>query len=313
MNPETSKKIKELLEEIEELKDTNEERQSNFDSYKEETKEIIEELKDEIKTHDHDGSNTSKVTGAPKIKTTEPVFVGNSGFMNLTNLNTDGAGQKRYVYTMWAGNNENVFSSSNAQIDKNSFLYFDNFQGANTNLSATAYPTFLNQGNQLSITAAQTVITDDTFGWTTSELVNTYVFIQTSGGSVMRKITANTSTTFTMASSTGLTGSYIYAIYKPVLLGSSTFPWRRLYVLDGDANGIRFGRGATGTGENSLLYADESTGDLSYKNFAGSDKNIAATTATPLSGTKTYYVADSSGGATTRKLTFNDGILTSET
>lgn len=33
----------------------------------------------------------------------------------------------------------------------------------------------------------------------------------------------------------------------------------------------------------------------------------------PLAGTKIYYVADSSGGATTRKLTFTDGILTSET
>ena len=34
---------------------------------------------------------------------------------------------------------------------------------------------------------------------------------------------------------------------------------------------------------------------------------------TPLSGTKVYYVADTSGGATTRKLTFVNGILTSET
>jgi hypothetical protein len=34
---------------------------------------------------------------------------------------------------------------------------------------------------------------------------------------------------------------------------------------------------------------------------------------TPLSGTKIYYVADSSGGAVTRKLTFTDGILTAET
>ena len=32
-----------------------------------------------------------------------------------------------------------------------------------------------------------------------------------------------------------------------------------------------------------------------------------------LAGTKIYYVADSSGGAVTRKLTFTDGILTSET
>jgi hypothetical protein len=32
-----------------------------------------------------------------------------------------------------------------------------------------------------------------------------------------------------------------------------------------------------------------------------------------LAGTKVYYVADSSGGAVTRKLTFIDGILISET
>jgi hypothetical protein len=31
-----------------------------------------------------------------------------------------------------------------------------------------------------------------------------------------------------------------------------------------------------------------------------------------LAGVKTYYVSDTSGGATTRKLTFTDGILTAE-
>jgi hypothetical protein len=31
-----------------------------------------------------------------------------------------------------------------------------------------------------------------------------------------------------------------------------------------------------------------------------------------LTGTKTYYVSDTSGGDTTRKLTFIDGILTAE-
>lgn len=32
-----------------------------------------------------------------------------------------------------------------------------------------------------------------------------------------------------------------------------------------------------------------------------------------LAGTKTYYVSDSSGGPTTRKLTFSNGVLVSET
>lgn len=34
---------------------------------------------------------------------------------------------------------------------------------------------------------------------------------------------------------------------------------------------------------------------------------------TPLAGRKIYYVANTSGGATTRKLTFQDGLLISET
>ena len=37
------------------------------------------------------------------------------------------------------------------------------------------------------------------------------------------------------------------------------------------------------------------------------------TSIVPLTGTKVYYVSDSSGGAVTRKLTFTNGILTLET
>lgn len=40
---------------------------------------------------------------------------------------------------------------------------------------------------------------------------------------------------------------------------------------------------------------------------------LAAYVNTGLAGTKVYYVSDSSGGAVTRKLTFVDGLLTSET
>ena len=43
----------------------------------------------------------------------------------------------------------------------------------------------------------------------------------------------------------------------------------------------------------------------------GSAGTFSATA--PLSGVKVYFVADSSGGAVTRKLTFNGGVLTLET
>jgi len=55
-----------------------------------------------------------------------------------------------------------------------------------------------------------------------------------------------------------------------------------------------------GTGANSL------TGIIKG-NGAG-----AFTAVTPLSGTKQYYVSDSSGGSVNRRLTFTDGVLTSE-
>lgn len=41
--------------------------------------------------------------------------------------------------------------------------------------------------------------------------------------------------------------------------------------------------------------------------------NGVFTTITPLSGTKVYYVSDSSGGLVNRKLTFTNGVLTSQT
>jgi hypothetical protein len=44
-----------------------------------------------------------------------------------------------------------------------------------------------------------------------------------------------------------------------------------------------------------------------------SDGGLILASQSPLAGTKNYYVADSSGGAVTRKLTFINGILTAET
>lgn len=53
--------------------------------------------------------------------------------------------------------------------------------------------------------------------------------------------------------------------------------------------------------------ADEQFFEL-YKRMA-----VVESGPVPLAGTKVYYVADSSGGAVTRKLTFQDGVLISET
>jgi hypothetical protein len=55
-----------------------------------------------------------------------------------------------------------------------------------------------------------------------------------------------------------------------------------------------------GTGVNTLTGIVKASGASAF------------TAITPLSGTKVYWVSDTSGGAVTRKLTFTDGVLTAE-
>lgn len=55
------------------------------------------------------------------------------------------------------------------------------------------------------------------------------------------------------------------------------------------------------------------TGAATLTGILKGNGTSSVTAITPLAGTKVYYVSDSSGGATNRKLTFTDGILTSET
>ncbi len=84
------------------------------------------------------------------------------------------------------------------------------------------------------------------------------------------------------------------------------------------SKGLVFGRGtALGTMSTTTAAIYATTAGGVTKMFAINGNNttgeIAICSTTPLAGTKVYYVADTTGGAVTRKLTFTDGILTSET
>lgn len=85
-----------------------------------------------------------------------------------------------------------------------------------------------------------------------------------------------------------------------LLQASATIP----YEVD-QAFRDRLGLGAGGIG--SLLALNSLIGILKGDGAGGFSAIV------PLSGTKVYYVSDSSGGAVTRKLTFTNGILTAET
>jgi hypothetical protein len=65
---------------------------------------------------------------------------------------------------------------------------------------------------------------------------------------------------------------------------------------------------------NSIFPATDNTYALGDGTHRWSDvQTVKINGQIPLSGTKVYYVSDTSGGSTTRKLTFINGILTSET
>jgi len=67
-----------------------------------------------------------------------------------------------------------------------------------------------------------------------------------------------------------------------------------------------------GTPGSTITVAQGGTGATTLTGILKGNGTSAVTAVTPLAGTKVYYVADSSGGAVTRKLTFSNGVLTSE-
>lgn len=88
-----------------------------------------------------------------------------------------------------------------------------------------------------------------------------------------------------------------------------------IYIVPGNKNGGGTdGKLLIGNHPTSPIYAILDRSLLATSNKTFTFPNVSGTFAlTGLTGTKVYYVADSSGGAVTRKLTFTDGILTAET
>ena len=80
-----------------------------------------------------------------------------------------------------------------------------------------------------------------------------------------------------------------------------------------EAVGVQIAGNITISGGDIIAVASGGTGVGTLTGIVKGNGTSPFSAITPLSGTKIYYVADSSGGAVTRKLTFTDGILTSET
>lgn|SRR3990167_4277638 len=92
--------------------------------------------------------------------------------------------------------------------------------------------------------------------------------------------------------------------------------WKRNFEL-GHSIPLNIDQALVGRGfrkfTGGLTVSDGGTGATTLTGILRGNGTSAITAVTPLSGVQSYYVADSSGGVVTRKLTFTDGVLTSQT
>lgn len=123
------------------------------------------------------------------------------------------------------------------------------------------------KGASASFASGDTVLSQADWTWQTNELAGTRVLIYYSATSFGGfEIASNTEKTLTITGGTfasSVTGAQ-YQVFMPVYLGGATYPWRRAYIEEGTAGGLRIGLGATGGGQNGLLYMD-SLGDLYFR------------------------------------------------
>lgn len=79
------------------------------------------------------------------------------------------------------------------------------------------------------------------------------------------------------------------------------------------AVGVEISGDITISGGEIVAVSSGGTGANTLTGILKGNGTSAFTAIVPLSGTNVYYVSDSSGGAVTRKLTFTNGVLTSQT
>lgn len=274
-----------------------------------------------IPVHTHNGTD-SPLVSAVNLRAGTPVLLGLGGIVSLSNNVASGSTGEQIQTSIAAGKDIN---GTVGNTSKNLILnLLHQPQNASNQSFITAYrpPLYSNiPGTTISTTSGGNTVTTVGYGFTTNALAGALINIYDSSANLIetQTIASNTATVITITGTwVASTSGGTLLILVPVFFGSAEAPWQRLYTQEGTGAGVRFGVGPTngvsGTppSQNGLLYMD-ATGDLYWRNKAGTATKVYLSASTPLAGTKVYYVSDSSGGAVNRKLTFTNGILTSET
>jgi hypothetical protein len=288
-------------------------------------KKLVVELQTKVKNleanfskHQHDGIDGTN-TLRKNIKLDQDQYLqvglGGHGTAEVTGLGTTGE-QIQYAISVGKDDGRTGFVNK-ADVMQMNFLHQPRNTSKQSFLTMFRTPVVSPlQGTSISTTLGDNTVTIAGYNFTTNELSSALIDIYNSSGSLVetQTIASNTSTVVTISGTWGAsTSGGTFFIYMPVFMGSADYIYQRFYTQEGTTGGIRFGVGATAgaLNQNGLLYMD-SAGDLYWRNKAGTATKIFQSASTPLAGTKVYYVSDTSGGLVTRKLTFTNGILTSE-
>lgn len=224
----------------------------------------LNELSEILRKHEHSGSD-----GSSQIFTNPIILNDNVRFQTgLTSIDSKtsklGGGNEYSVTSITTGEDSN----SNGIVDKLKSTTQLTIQHSHIDDTSFVY-IFRNPyyDGKCNITSGLSEIIQNKFIFELDELKDSFITIKiTSSTFNTYKILSNTNNTITVSGTLPTTISDTnFAIFKPVYLGSGTFPFRRIYTLGDTDGGIRFGNGTTGNGQNGLLFLNESTGRLQFR------------------------------------------------
>lgn len=229
----------------------------------------IEQLRSAYKHHKHEGdANDGSKRLEREIDLLPGQTVGAAGVGGISGEANPGGTNATRTILITGKDTTEADGLNNSQI----YLEHQYFTDGTTNQSfyyAFRGPNFIGS-NSGQFTSGGTVMIQTQLKWTPDQLVGATVDVENDDGTHSGYlITANDERSLTINgtfTSTMTTADFF--IFVPIYLGDATRPWRRAYVTDGTAGGVRFGLGSTNAGQNGLLYMD-AAGDLYWRDKAG--------------------------------------------
>lgn len=260
---------------MEELKRQLENLKSDLNKVNEELKTYRTKMEDEVKSlrrvienHTHGGNDGSRYiyNDGIVLKPGQQFQTGNMAVAELTT-------SEHMLGALIVGSDtEAGDGSQNAQL---TIEHIPSTNGSTNNTFMYGLRSPIVTGTDGQISSGGTTLTTEEFKFDTNALAGAFISVENPDDEADIEgfeIASNTQDTITITGgSWGFSSrnNAVYNVFVPIYFGAAQFPWRRLYTLQGNGGGVRFGLGATAGGQNGLLYMNDD-GDIVWRNPSGS-------------------------------------------